>query len=101
METHTMTTQATHTPGPWRYCVITEKIWAADGQEDVGMIAPGPDLAGWEPNGRLMAAAPDLLEALRGLAECVEGYRQTGCLGAWDKPLGEARAAIAKAEGAQ
>jgi len=57
--------KATHTPGPWRYCAVTEKIWAADGQEDVGAIRPGPKLAEWEPNGLLMAAAPDLLDALR------------------------------------
>ena len=95
-----MTTQATHTPGPWRYCVITEKIWAADGQEDVGMIAPGPDLAGWEPNGRLMAAAPDLLEALK---SCRSNMRilakAAGCPASFEAADNAAREAIAKAEG--
>lgn len=60
-----MNTQAAHTPGPWKYCVVTEKIWTLDGETDVGTICGGPELHEWEHNGRLMAAAPDLLHAAR------------------------------------
>jgi hypothetical protein len=93
-----MNTQATHTPGPWRYCAITEKIWAADGQEDIGMIAPGPDLAEWEPNGRLMAAAPDLLEALQFICNGIGGGGDApeAVLIKWKRRADDA---IAKAEG--
>lgn len=108
-----MTTQAKHTPGPWEIGSINKRdknLWwaAVFTPKSTGKFhtprageALGVDREECEGNARLIAAAPDLLEALRALAECVEGYRQTGCLGAWDKPLGEARAAIAKAEGEQ
>jgi hypothetical protein len=85
---------AKHTPGPWSIEAVKDYMRP----HDTGIDSEIPESIA---NARLIAAAPDLLEALRALAECVEGYRQTGCLGAWDKPLGEARAAIAKAEGEQ
>jgi hypothetical protein len=97
-----------HTPGPW--------TWERHNDEDRRYhssdwrLAPGillPDTESGTPGGdeidranaRLIAAAPDLLEALR-LAEIL--YRE-GILGVpdgfWDKVHNARRAAIAKAEG--
>lgn len=75
-----MTTQAKHTPGPWRANIDRDKC--DSGLDDIRIYAEedrghpqGPltvarinqHLAGESmANARLMAAAPDLLEALRG-----------------------------------
>jgi hypothetical protein len=94
---------AKHTQGPWA-ALMQDPPTIADRRGcrvATSCALPGQSAEEQQANARLIAAAPDLLEALRALAECVEGYRQTGCLGAWDKPLGEARAAIAKGEGEQ
>jgi len=83
-----------HTPGPWKVkdCrpdVSTRQVWTDESRGSV-MIATtgGTDK---EANARLIAAAPDLLEALR----CVQGhYAIEGT------HLGrQVDAAIAKAEG--
>lgn len=82
-----------HTPGPW-------VVWYSDWPGVVGVeCASGetiadcshsndPDLS--EANARLIAAAPELLEALRGFVECDE----PSC-----EHYAAASAAIAKAEG--
>lgn len=96
-----------HTPGPWRdsfdggYYVET----AHDIPGDCGLVCavtvfaiPGRDLA----NARLIAAAPELLEALESVLEDFEllcnqrGIDHT-LLASLDKP----RAAIAKATGGE
>jgi hypothetical protein len=60
-----MTTQATHTPGPWK-----EKrklaIYSAD-DEPICAVFPAETEGQSAADARLIAAAPDLLEALRGL----------------------------------
>jgi hypothetical protein len=48
-----------------------------------------------EANARLMAAAPDLLEALRCLLDCSDHQNPE----VWDAAVNQARAAIAKATG--
>jgi hypothetical protein len=64
-----MTTQATHTPGPWE---ISKN---EAGELDICEAGAGNMLADLakcknaEANARLIAAAPDLLEALREMAE--------------------------------
>lgn len=97
---------AEHTPGPWQI------KHAVDGSGDVGITAaglrnvlaecffafrdPGEREHGEaEANARLIAAAPDLLAALKLLAADVEGYE------AWQRPchaLDVAIEVIAKAE---
>lgn len=82
-----------HTPGPWH--------WAGDGilVNDDGdeVIASGIDLYD-SPDARLIAAAPELLAALRLL--CEEAVIMFGPVAAARSPgLGCARDAIAKAEG--
>jgi hypothetical protein len=63
-----------HTPGPWHYeesplktgwCVVTGNNYLADVHKHVGATA---DDARDEANARLIAAAPELLEALEVIA---------------------------------
>ena len=114
MEAHTMTTQATHTKGPWHtgqgngegsiFCESGRTRLESGGTTlyPVCAIARGWDEGEDEANAHLIAAAPDLLEALRGL------LRQAGA----SVPninvkkhfslmvqMEEAKRAIAKAEG--
>jgi hypothetical protein len=106
----------THPPGPWRFTNPHQEIFApngksADGSNGVtvgevhGDFKYAQDLA----NARLIAAAPDMLAALketkRGdmLSDATIVLEQAGhqCLAkALRKMRDEARAAIAKAEGA-
>lgn len=56
-----------HTPGPWEFdgsCVITDEFCIAVIEDDGGYEAPSEQRA---PNGRLIAASPELFEALKGL----------------------------------
>jgi hypothetical protein len=99
---------ATHTPGPWRYFVEDDegpaKLPGTFTVDDAGLdwIAQGIE---YEANARLIAAAPDLLAALKALDDLRRPTVQ-GSLGMvlmaiptthplWD----DARAAIAKATG--
>ena len=92
-----MTTQATHTPGPW-YSQPTAGH-EMHGQSAIASEANGKTVAiayDGKADAHLLAAAPDLLAALRVIAE--DGKRN-----GWIPSFhwGEARAAIAKAEGEQ
>lgn len=85
---------STHPVGPWFYKPNTRRVMA-----DAGV--PIADIYGragvdGDENGRLIAAAPDLLQALQ---FCVE-YDGGECLGDHPARLDAARAAIAKATGA-
>lgn len=87
-----------HTPGPWvvRYDYVVQAPAYEDGRlvpvaQPYGVNCDGTDLFA---NARLIAAAPELLEAIRGVIEHME----------WSTDQGEAayqfaRAAIAKATG--
>lgn len=83
---------AKHTPGPWIFTGPHDDefgdpeyvIYGDDGDEVIGSGITQSD-------SRLMAAAPDLLEALEGM---VRGAEAMG----WDSAI-KARAAIAKARG--
>jgi predicted MarR family transcription regulator len=88
-----------HTPGPW---VVyddsndgkTNRIEIAAWGKTVARIyhsVPAEDL----PNARLIAAAPDLLEALKDTLQLLEVY----CGDFEEATRKQARAAIAKAEG--
>lgn len=80
---------ARHTPGPWEYMSVTKSVWS--GRAICIMTGsrnhPDPER---EANARLIAAAPDLLDALQGVLRVAD--RATAEFAA-------ARAAIAKAEG--
>jgi len=94
-----------HTPGPWT---------VMDGVQDGGGIGIGPELDGWggphalvtftggesEANARLIAAAPDMLEALRAAERLTDYIRQhKGFLneGDVDKWAGEVSPTLAAA----
>lgn len=100
-----VTARTKHTPGPWLPSRFGSQVLTGDSWSTICTI-PGP--AKWEDqrgdyeqeyewqnqeaNARLIAAAPDLLEALRDVIDCVMGGIAPRT--AWEK----ARAAIAKAE---
>jgi hypothetical protein len=83
---------AAFTPGPWR--LDGDHIVAGlYGEDRIGSpLGDTPEQA--EANGRLIAAAPELYEALVGLAVALE------CLGYPDEAK-QARALLAKARGEQ
>jgi len=94
-----------HTPGPWTICYynrsILEEHRSRDGCSVV--IAKLPDIAGpehepesYRPNANLIAAAPDMLEALRVLVGFAEAHNGETYV---KEHLKIARTAITKAEG--
>lgn len=99
-----------HTPGPWRLDEMACYIWAhtTHGEMPVGQVRGWGHLTGagamnlpeakaeaiQRANGRLLAAAPDLLAALKALIE-EHGIYHT------DEFVEAAIAAIAKAEGTE
>ena len=85
-----MTTQ--HTPGPWIH--DADATGAVVYQGNSGTIANIPmDLRAFRANARLIAAAPELLVALRGLVATLEG------MALHPSHYAAARAAIATATG--
>lgn len=100
-----------HTPGPWKWLhnldghsmtINKDSKTPIAGISGMGLHV-GQDVA--ESNARLIAAAPDLLEAQRDLVNLAEAaMKQANNNGAEydiDGELAAARAAIAKAEGQQ
>lgn len=91
----------THTPGPWRVAPDDTSFGgyvAISGGDHFGLAEVVVELGGkpypdGEANAKLIAAAPEMLEALRALVDDVESK--------WGDPhtLRHARATLAKAEG--
>lgn len=85
-----------HTTGPW---IVTGKQTIRSDSDGDFLVAN----ANWrngEANARLIAAAPELLEALRGLYEDQMDYLRINHLGGENNHwMVAARSAIAKAEG--
>lgn len=92
--------KAKHTPGPWS-CV--EVVFGDTYQTgEVAFVVSTPDgMFGSVPNCRLIAAAPDLLEALTDLRRRFHAACLAGGSDGWaaDASCAKADAAIAKAEG--
>jgi hypothetical protein len=87
----------THTSGPWHLGrrAGNPAIYSQDGAEIAEVLRDTND--DWRGNARLIAAAPDLLAALRDCLPIVDAMRRkTG--GEGDTAAMNARAAIAKAE---
>jgi hypothetical protein len=98
-----------HTPGPWEYikgasCIISTTEWLVKPSEyNEGTKTKVLDLTGsmggtdTQADARLIAAAPDLLEALEGFLMC-QAQDGTKCAPN-DEDFDKAREAIAKAKG--
>jgi len=106
-------TKAKHTPGPW---VVPDQTWRRSLTVEVGgkelVQCPGSGGAmsytetictlnwsrtpEWDANARLIAAAPDLLEALEALVE--QDFGAKGWNDTCERAALHARAAIAKAK---
>ncbi len=90
---------ARHTPGPWRLAasgIDGHKVVAPDGRNICGMSNRiSLSMAERHANARLVAAAPDLLAALRDLVPADFDRHPDDFMPVWHA----ARAAIAKAEG--
>ena len=93
----------THTPGPWHVNDNEpEDIRIEDDDELIvaatwAFVAPGRD--GQEiANARLIAAAPELLAALKGLTRALDGVQPSGPVYLSITEIDAIRAAISKAE---
>lgn len=107
-----MSTPPIHTPGPWKYTSIDGLIWGDD--EDSRNGYPIADISAYKyqhraaqtshANGRLIAAAPELLAALKNLLaahHCADETGYVADVGFLDMDAIEKAAddAIAEAEG--
>lgn len=101
-----MTDKFSHTQGPWLPARMTTKLLnivktptgfrcqiVGNGDGQIVAVAHGKTERECEANARLIAAAPDMLAALKG-AELQLRAHKIDC-----RELSEIRAAIAKAEG--
>ena len=84
-----------HTPGPWTARPQTGPQWGVThGDSEFAFICNCFTLHGNdEANARLIAAAPDMLEALKQSLDWLSSYPGGGALGMYD----QVRAAIEKA----
>ena len=89
-----------HTPGPWRVVDSwnDHMVESQNGEEIIWQDGPHDTPTINEANARLIAAAPDLLEALESM---LQSFLITQSLDDYpiDAPCNKARAAIAKAKG--
>lgn len=93
----TTANRTTHTPGPWR----THGCRHIEAGDNIIIAAVQP-LAARDVqlgNQRLMAAAPEMLEALRGIVGLVRNDEHRNWSPSAESAIDSARAAIAKAEG--
>lgn len=109
-------TEAKHTPGPWHYD-WTQKVNGVIQSYAVGparrpldeidhidtIVEVDNDTNNAEANARLIAAAPELLEALEQSLDWTVDFIESGDAGFWDVDKDEnvirMRSAIAKAKG--
>jgi hypothetical protein len=88
--------KAKHTPGPWKWNEKQDSIFSDNPEwkySYIAKIATGEDIRQEHANARLIAAAPELLEACKLAAASLDA------VGVNNATLRIARAAIAKAEG--
>ena len=100
-------TNAKHTPGPWQYRAtgFYQNPFKILAPRRTGAVAniPHSTIARdgeQEANAQLIAAAPDLLEALTAVTACLRGFSGHDDFGPLDdEAVNAALAAIAKAKG--
>lgn len=94
---------AQHTPAPWRLNAGNETLVMGSNQRPIARAecggTSGIGLAEAEANARLIAAAPELVEALLGVIDCagltaLPGYRLE-----LDQAVSNARALLARIKG--
>lgn len=105
--------ESKHTPGPWKYkhgltyftkrgqLVKTELVTGVNGEWVAAVILDheaGLPTKVQESNARLIAAAPELLEALEHLIETLDNISSSS-VECWTPDAERARAAITKAKG--
>jgi hypothetical protein len=97
-----------HTPAPWKALIEDDEIRVVEDDNLPGysVIATIDDNREGEANAHLIAAAPEMYEALKAFAEqkcygAESGYAPHVCLNTPTCPTCAARAAIDKAEGRQ
>ena len=89
-----------HTPGPWTYQPLAGHHDFAVYPEDVTATSDVALVRDFnEANARLIAAAPEMLEALKGAENLIAAHSTGIVKGAWPDTLAVLRAAIAKATG--
>ena len=94
-----------HTPGPWRVAMYLGGAWTVTSSPlseprggEIVEVVYGPNGGTSKANARLIAAAPELLEALRGMLALDDEHHQRGhCDDDVCAEVRKARAAIAKA----
>lgn len=91
-----------HTPGPWKYGVAdstTAYVFEDDGTTVARLSAVENTTAHTHlySNARLIAAAPELLEALREMTHALDVMQWKRLGSTLGKPYNKARAAITKA----
>jgi len=90
----------THTQGPWSYIgngdVVAKSDKYCGGEKDIASVFLTVNDED-EANARLIAAAPELLEALK---DMLDGH-EDACTGYGEGAADKARAAIAKATGGE
>lgn len=85
------------TPGPWNYCA-EEPDWVTDSNDNIAVARVtryNTDAEAQHANAKLIAAAPELLEAL----ELILSYHDDGNCVLHKEDVSMARAAIKKALG--
>ena len=93
-----------HTPGPWNRIKGDRNVYSAAGTvcKTPAILGGGSAATNWEANARLIAAAPDLLEALEDALSDYDAWMKDAdvtpneSLLAWTN---KARSAIARARG--
>lgn len=86
------------TPGPWQHMPLSDEVIGPRGE---GVCAPcdGYDEDQWAVDAKLLAAAPELLAALKAMVASYDGLRDSLSNGIVLGKLTAADRAIAKAEG--
>ena len=96
-----------HTPGPWAWKIEGfdgYKLIAKDGTKVADDGSADGEYGGWmndpnEPNARLIAAAPDLLDACQLIVNAFDVLKPASAARVEPLQINAARAAIAKARG--